>query len=156
MNYAEHELIMKIADLLYSGRSAEGDMDLKALKDVFRKPSRVFVYGTLRQPGKETSILHGYRLESVACAHHAFPVVVPDPDHDVIGNIVEYTPDELLAADEYEGCGRLYGRKRVEVTTGSEKEKVWIYVPMNDSLLSTHNKVIHSGDWNNRHLQKEN
>lgn len=110
-------------------------------------PSKVFVYGTLRIPKAKTFTLKGYRLESAAPANHNYPIIVPDPNGTVVGNVVEYMPHEMLQADRYENAGNLYGRTLVSVSDGTEDTTAWVYIPIGDFLTSPDNIVIANGDW---------
>lgn len=104
----------------------------------------LFSYGTLRQPevqlatfgrlldGREAGVV-GYRLEWLTITDSAViatsgsdrhPLLVPDDlGASVTGTVFTITPDELLAADDYEVDD--YARVLVPLDTG---ETAWVYV----------------------------
>jgi gamma-glutamylcyclotransferase (GGCT)/AIG2-like uncharacterized protein YtfP len=107
--------------------------------------TRLFSYGTLRQrdvqlanfgrelAGRADSLV-GYTLTMVEITDPAVvavsgsalhPIVAPseDPAATVAGTVFDLTPDELLAADEYE----VDDYARVEVTLASGTA-AWVYL----------------------------
>jgi gamma-glutamylcyclotransferase (GGCT)/AIG2-like uncharacterized protein YtfP len=99
--------------------------------------NKLFVYGTLRDPlirkkitereivseGKD--LLTGFRLSTVSDYGKSYPVIIEDNSStlEIKGEIIDVTPEELQALDEYEGY--LYVRQKVTLKSGV---MAWVYV----------------------------
>ena len=98
--------------------------------------NRLFVYGTLREPGicggvlgrvpgSVPAILHGYVRHGVR--GEAYPAIIPQAGSSVRGLLYEnLSTGELALLDAYEGDE--YARSLVEVDTGQGTVTVWAYV----------------------------
>jgi gamma-glutamylcyclotransferase (GGCT)/AIG2-like uncharacterized protein YtfP len=108
------------------------------------EPVLLFSYGTLRQPevqlatfgrhleGREAGVV-GFRLDWLTITDPAViatsgsdrhPLLVPDEGAEAVrGTVFTITPDELLAADDYEVDD--YARVLVPLDSG---EQAWVYV----------------------------
>lgn len=94
----------------------------------------VFVYGTLRDPKIQTEIigrlvegspdtLVGYKKSTITLRNTVYPILVPEPNGIIEGEILKLTPDELARVDEYE----TNAYRRVKVTLKSGRE-AWVYL----------------------------
>ena len=94
---------------------------------------RLFVYGTLQDPAVQTRVfgrttegvpdrLAGYRKAEIAIDGSTYPIAQLDRASSIDGRILEVTPDELVAIDQYEGSE--YRRLRVRLRSGAE---AWVY-----------------------------
>lgn len=113
-----------------------------------RKKYKVFVYGTLRPKGAEsTHVVAGYTMFNY---YNRFPYLVETgADEEIVGNILEVTAKELDALDHIEGIADgLFKRVVTEAIdledTGAATE-VFMYVAGNICP-----PIIQSGDWLNR------
>lgn len=95
----------------------------------------VFVYGTLRDPGRAREVL-GYadfgpeaRLVGLERASGRYPTLVPGDATE--GRVLRLRDGDLSALDAYEGVGRgLYVRVRIP----SDDGELWTYVGDPDAL----------------------
>ena len=102
--------------------------------------NRLFVYGTLREPGicggllgrvpeSVPAILHGYVRHDVR--DEVYPAIIPQAGNSVTGLVYEnLSTGELAQLDAYEGDE--YARSLVDVDTGQGNITVWAYVWQSD------------------------
>ncbi len=93
----------------------------------------LFVYGTLQDPSVQQRImgrtvvgtpdvLEGFYKSSMSMPEGIYPVVIPRHGHEVSGQVLEVTIEELLKMDVYETTA--YRRIRVPLRSGRE---TWVY-----------------------------
>jgi len=94
----------------------------------------VFAYGTLRDPAVQTEVwgrvtpgrpdvLRGWRLSFIETDEGVYPLVIPDADSRVAGELLTVTDEELAKIDAYETAA--YRRERLVLESGST---AWVYV----------------------------
>jgi gamma-glutamylcyclotransferase (GGCT)/AIG2-like uncharacterized protein YtfP len=95
---------------------------------------RLFIYGTLTDPGIQRSlfggvvvgtadVLTGFALGSTKVNGVHYPNLIPEADGVVNGRVVELTQDELKIADDYETGA--YERRRFVLRSGVN---AWAYI----------------------------
>ncbi len=93
----------------------------------------LFVYGTLQDPSVQQRImgrtvvgtpdvLEGFYKSSMSMPEGIYPVVIPRHGHEVSGQVLEVSIEELLKMDVYETTA--YRRIRVPLRSGRE---TWVY-----------------------------
>ena len=93
----------------------------------------LFVYGTLQDPSVQhrimgrtvtgtPDVLEGFYKSSMSMPEGIYPVVIPRHGHEVSGQVLEVTIEELLKMDVYETTA--YRRIRVPLRSGRE---TWVY-----------------------------
>ena len=99
------------------------------------EPIYIFVYGTLMSGQPAHHKLSGavylgrYRLDDYAMYKVSYyPGIIPQRGEHVIGEVYAITADMLPAMDEYEDEGRLYHRRTVTVSNGTEECSVQAYI----------------------------
>ena len=103
----------------------------------------LFAYGTLRRRGRiealtsarlpapRAAVLKGYRKYET---DHGYPIILPEPGHQVEGVLWEVDPSALTYIDHYEGADEnppLYYRRqeRVQVDGGEVEAQVYVGNP---------------------------
>jgi gamma-glutamylcyclotransferase (GGCT)/AIG2-like uncharacterized protein YtfP len=115
----------------------------------------VFVYGSLRSGNAEELSIRFPDSKFVAVAHvkgslydlGAYPgLLLNDASSLVVGEVYEVNDETLKRLDDFEASSD-YVRKQVEVHTGADKMKCWIYVPSHGPDFYSNRTLIASGDW---------
>jgi gamma-glutamylcyclotransferase (GGCT)/AIG2-like uncharacterized protein YtfP len=94
---------------------------------------KLFTYGTLQDPAVQMVVFHrvvkgtpdtlnGYVKSEIKIGFGVYPIIKPDPDSHVKGQIIEVTPEELALIDRYEG--KEYRRISVILRSGAV---TWVY-----------------------------
>lgn len=94
---------------------------------------KLFTYGTLQDPAVQMVVFHrvvkgtpdildGYFKSEIKIGFGLYPIIVPQPDKQVEGQVIEVTPEELALIDRYEGAE--YRRIRVTLRSGIV---TWVY-----------------------------
>src|SRR5687767_3983039 len=94
----------------------------------------LFVYGSLRDPEVQSKIIgrlvHGtsdillnYRKSTVTIRNIVYPILVPEPNGIIEGEILKLSKDELSKIDVYET--NAYRRVKMKLKSGTE---TWVYM----------------------------
>ena len=96
---------------------------------------KVLTYGTLRSGQRNHRLMSESHYVGEASINAKIvgtwgtdiPLIVPDENETVSGEVYEVTPHELKSLDYFEGIAHgLYSRERVHTTDG---EPCWVYFP---------------------------
>lgn len=119
--------------------------------------TKLFVYGTLLEQGKEiTHVLPGYMMYHINGGSFDFPMITPYPWDDkqplIAGSVVEVDDESLAKLDIYEGVNRgLFSRVKAiayENVNKAVREPVEVQVYVGGPALVY--KLIPSGIWSDR------
>lgn len=94
---------------------------------------KLFTYGTLQDPTVQMAVFHrivkgtsdmleGYTKSQIKIGFGVYPIITPDANSHVDGQIIEVTPEEILLIDRYEG--KEYRRIQVTLRSGVV---AWVY-----------------------------
>jgi gamma-glutamylcyclotransferase (GGCT)/AIG2-like uncharacterized protein YtfP len=112
----------------------------------------LFVYGSLKRGMTHHGELSGAaelesaRLEGLALYDLGpFPMAIccNQPGCTVEGELYQVSPDQLAHLDRFEGAPKLYQRRRLQLSDGTN---VWVYVGRERQVR--HSPRVTSGCWN--------
>ena len=94
---------------------------------------KLFTYGTLQDSTVQMTVFHrtvkgtpdtlgGYLKSQIKIGFGVYPIIKPDPNSQVEGQIIEVTSEELILIDRYEG--KDYRRIQVTLRSGTV---TWVY-----------------------------
>lgn len=109
---------------------------------------KLFIYGTLINPTVQQAVIgrraqlapaiaRNFDIGSIIIKGKIYPIAVPAKGLQVEGYVIEITPQELLAIDEYET--NAYQRQRTKLKAGPT---VWIYAQPSSSQTHKRSQVV--------------
>jgi gamma-glutamylcyclotransferase (GGCT)/AIG2-like uncharacterized protein YtfP len=99
------------------------------------KKDKIFLYGTLknsrvlrsvlgRSVPSTVTVLDGYKKTNLLVNGERYPLIIPDPNSQVGGLLVEITESDLKELDQY-GANINKQRQRIVLNNGI---KAWVYL----------------------------